>query len=172
MDENKLTDEEIIKALDICYNEPCCSNECPYFNKHGRNFCVEDKALYKDMKRVVQEHAEQKAEIERLTEENRVVIHNMDFHRNKKFELQKQVDELTAFKNEAISLSLYGKGRKDGEEVAVKDTAKEILTEIDDLTLCIIGGSNEFEKGYFQAIADMKTAIKDLLKEKYTVEVK
>ena len=33
-------------------------------------------------------------EIERLTEENRVVNHNMDFHRNKKIELQKQVDEL------------------------------------------------------------------------------
>jgi biotin synthase-like enzyme len=50
------------------------------------------------------------------------------------------------------------------------DAAREILAEIDDLTLCIIDGSNEFEKGYFQAIADMKTAIKDLLKEKYEVE--
>lgn len=51
------------------------------------------------------------------------------------------------------------------------ETAREILAEIDDLTICIIDGSNEFEKGYFQAIADMKTAIKDLLKEKYGVEV-
>ena len=51
------------------------------------------------------------------------------------------------------------------------DTAREILAEIDDLTLCIIDGSNEFEKGYFQAIADMKTAIKDLLKEKYGVDL-
>ena len=33
-------------------------------------------------------------------------------------ELQKQVDELTAFKNEAISTSLYGIGRKDGKAVA------------------------------------------------------
>lgn len=51
------------------------------------------------------------------------------------------------------------------------DTAREILAEIDDLTLCIIYGSNEFEKGYFQAIADMKTAIKDLFKEKYGVDL-
>ena len=51
------------------------------------------------------------------------------------------------------------------------DTAREILAEIDDLTLCIIDGNNEFEKGYFQAIADMKTAIKDLLKEKYGVDL-
>jgi hypothetical protein len=50
------------------------------------------------------------------------------------------------------------------------DTAREILAEIDDLTLCIIDGNNEFEKGYFQAIADIKKAIKDLLKEKYEVE--
>lgn len=52
-----------------------------------------------------------------------------------------------------------------------KGVAGKILTEIDDLTLCIIDGNNEFEKGYFQAIADMKTAIKDLLKEKYGAEV-
>ena len=51
------------------------------------------------------------------------------------------------------------------------DTAREILAEIDDLTLCIIDGNNEFEKGYFQSIADMKTAIKDLLKEKYGVDL-
>jgi hypothetical protein len=51
------------------------------------------------------------------------------------------------------------------------DTAREILTGIDDLTLFIIGRSNEFEKGYFQAIADMKTAIKDLIKEKYGVDL-
>ena len=33
-------------------------------------------------------------------------------------ELQKQVDELTAFKNEAISTSLYGVGRRDGKAIA------------------------------------------------------
>ena len=44
--------------------------------------------------------------------------------------LQKQVDELTAFKNEAISMSLYGKGRKDGEAVAVKDTADKIFRQV------------------------------------------
>lgn len=56
-------------------------------------------------------------------------------------ELQKQVDELTAFKTEAISISLYGKGRKDGEEVAVKDTAKEIEQELE--------GKGYFEYGQF-----------------------
>jgi hypothetical protein len=55
------------------------------------------------------------------------------------------------------------------KEQAEKNTAKEITKEIDDLTLCIIDGSDEFEKGYFQAITDMKTAIKDLIKERYGV---
>lgn len=33
-------------------------------------------------------------ENKRLTEEHRVMEHNLDFYRNEKFELQKQVDEL------------------------------------------------------------------------------
>ena len=66
------------------------------------------------------------AEIERLTEENGWLSKECNKTTAECVELQKQVDELKAFKNEAISMSLYGKGRKDGEEVAVKDTAKEI----------------------------------------------
>ena len=70
MEEKKLTDEEIIKAIEKCFAFPMkCEDGCPYFNKHGRNFCVEENAFYKDLKRIVTEHAEQKAEIERLTEE-------------------------------------------------------------------------------------------------------
>ncbi len=180
-EENKLTDEEVLTAIEICFkaNLECC--KCPYFNKNGRNFCIEDKAFYKDMKRIVQEHSEQKeeieqlskdyesvvemntlfqadhklmsdklialevetnnqqAEIERLTEESnemfdRHSIENqaasllIDKRNKENSKLQKQVDELTAFKTEAISMSLYGKGRKDGEEVAVKDTAKKIYS--------------------------------------------
>lgn len=85
-----------------------------------------------------------------------------------KIEHKKQVDELKS--KQVIECHGMLKGC-DMVKQAVKDTAKEILTEIDDLTLCIIDGSNEFEKGYFQAIMDMKTAIKDLIKEHYGVEV-
>lgn len=84
--------------------------------------------------------------------------------------LQKQIDQLNALKAENTELhkehtALIAGSILEKQDI-VKDTAKEIVTEIDDLTLCIIGGSNEFEKGYFQAITDMKTAVKDLLKEK------
>ena len=37
--------------------------------------------------------------------------------RKQNTELRKQVDELTAFKEEAISMNLYGKGRKDGAKL-------------------------------------------------------
>ena len=50
------------------------------------------------------------------------------------FALEEDKRMLQNFKDEAISMSLYGKGRKDGEEVAhkqaVKDTAKEILQDL------------------------------------------
>lgn len=70
----------------------------------------------------------QKAEIEQLKEEHSVMEHNLDFHRNKKFELQKQVDELkNRFENKACcnmseNCSMVQK--------SVKDTAKEIFAEL------------------------------------------
>lgn len=98
-------------------------------------------------------------EVERLTEENEAYkeVKHIDIINElskENAELQKQVDELTAFKNEAISTSLYGVGRKDGAEVAVKETAKEILDEVayeytedmgytDWLEDCYFGGAME-----------------------------
>lgn len=48
--------------------------------------------------------------------------------------LKKEVDDLTAFKEEAISMNLYEKGKQDGKDLwyrqAVKDTAREICNLI------------------------------------------
>ena len=79
----------------------------------------------------LQKNEELQKQVEKLTEEKWKVQDDLDNCHAENTELQKQVDELTAFKNEAISMSLYGKGRKDGAEVAVKDTAKEILQGFD-----------------------------------------
>lgn len=154
MEEKNLTDEEIVKAL-------TCKKEVILEEVHRTNNSVDDLIVCVDAKVVVgaldfihrlqgdysilkeryvkvlglneKVIAEQKAKIERLTEEKWQAQDDLDnYHEmlqeaeKENTELQKQVDELTAFKNEAISMSLYGKGRKDGEEVAVKDTAKEI----------------------------------------------
>lgn len=132
---NAITDEEIVKALEICYNTPCCTNDCPYFNKNGRNFCMEGKAFYKNLEDLINR---QKAEIERLTEEKWQVQDDLDnYHAmyqvevKAKAELQKQVDELT----DKLGKVLLGVQADEllvakGIEQSVKDTAKEILTEL------------------------------------------
>lgn len=192
MEEKKLTDEELTKAVEFCIS---MKESVGYIDGykikvikfadildliHRQKAEIErlkkrEKIADKDLDDVSnewancrEENARLKAEIERLTEENEY----LDMC-GKQFlaDYQKcEIERAETQKQAEYWESETKIARRDIDE-AVKDTAREILTEIDDLTLCIIGGSNEFEKGYFQAIADMKTAIKDLLKEKYTVEV-
>ena len=120
-DEKKLTDEEIVKALEYCEkNEGCIGGVCPFYSADCE--CV---------KPALDLIHRQKAEIERLTEENGQL---KGYNSGLEYELelkQKRVDELTAFKDEAISMSLYGKGRKDGEEVGYKQAIKNIAKEVE-----------------------------------------
>ena len=139
MEEKKLTDEEVLTAIELCFKAhlDCC--KCPYFNKYGRNFCIEDNLFYKDMKRIVTEHAKQKAEIEQLTKIAEVRLQdNLDTcnllvkAEYKNAELQKQVDELKAYAEDVYKKAVdreedaYSLGFDNGKEQAVKDTAKEI----------------------------------------------
>ena len=145
MNEKKLTDEEVITAMEICYTFTGCTNECPYFNKNGRNFCMEDKAFYKDLKDLINRlQAENKGledlcnktyddltkEIERLTEELNKAYNSVEKIGRNAHEmltnledenkaLQKQVDELK-FDKELLQKLI------DKRE---KDTAKEILAK-------------------------------------------
>ena len=223
MQEKKLTDEEIVKTLALCTKSRCddeATGDCPLKRDECCQTIMAINALNL-IHRLQSENAglkergeivinslhetidKQKAEIERLTEENAILKENppilvgrslgktirakllaFDKMKEQNAELQKQVeklkeeneyldivarqsladyqtvqvqvDELTAFKNEAISMSLYGKGRKDGEEVAVKDTAKEIWEHIVD---CFLMRS---ENKYF---------FKEWLQDRYGVEV-
>ena len=59
--EKKLTDEEVVKALECCINDKC-SEECPYRGK--RYDCVYQHRHEKDLLDLINR---QKAEIERLT---------------------------------------------------------------------------------------------------------
>ena len=173
MEEKKLTDEEIVKAWDVCYNSPCCNADCPYFNKNGRNLCLENKAFYRDMKRIAEEYVKQKAEIERLTEENAILKENppilagrslgktirakllaFDKMKEQNDELQKQVDELRKRlidEFEAFKVEAYGKVKQQ----AVKDTAKEIFSFI----------VNQYDGEYFLH------NVEQFIAEKYGVEV-
>lgn len=82
-------------------------------------------------------------EIERLTEdyEERLctAANVYQVALDEKAELQKQVDELTDFKNQVTLFGLYGAGLENGRKQAVKDTAKEIYDKciaIDKATGC------------------------------------
>ena len=171
MEEKKLTDEEIVKALE------CCTDE--------ENVNCEGRPLVKESCAIIRKYAldlirRQKAEIERLTEEHERIawskqqyldwVHGFlsthtdmkdrgeDYKmfdrdwmcgvfwakiegsieyiidlENQRNELQKQVDELTDKNTELKGdyVKGYEAGVDEGWDNAVKDTAKEIIEELD-----------------------------------------
>lgn len=178
MEGKKLTDEEIVKAWECHINGLVCDKQCPY--KVKGISCLNGRHA-RDTLDLIHRW---KAENERLTEENAILKGNppmivgrsngktirakllaFDKMKERNAELQKQVDELMGFKNEAISMSLYGKGRKDGEEGAVKATAKEVLQMLHDIGGC--DATDEWSKGYDAAIDTAYEAVK----KRYGVEV-
>ena len=100
MEEKKLTDDEIVKDIERSTGMPS------YWKKIVLDLIHRLQGENKRLEKLLDDKCDRCIE--------------------RGHELQKQVDELTTFKNEAISLSLYGKGRKDGEEVATKDTAERV----------------------------------------------
>lgn len=155
-DEKKLTDEEIVKALECCANfstQKDC-DLCPI----GVIKCFEQENLVPQL--ALDLINRQKAEIERLTEENKQLEEEIDLEvdlqtqrkrqiiaesqefidelANKNAELQKQVDELTAEKEDLYfqnqNLQTYIDNHepiwKRNTEQAVKDTAKEIFEKL------------------------------------------
>lgn len=132
-EEKKLTDEELLKAMEFCLKKEECGKDCRLFNVQGcmwnmfnqsfqlirrlqkkiklleinlANECEEHKQFVKLAKNVDEE---QKAEIERLTEELKVSERNLTVEsrnyessnhivgllKGENAELQNQVDELT-----------------------------------------------------------------------------
>jgi hypothetical protein len=91
MEEKKLTDDEIVKALEICSIEVEIHDlddckECPYFIK--KIDCVTGKRSEKDFLDLINR---QKAEIERLKID---LANEKNWGKIQKKQLQKQVDEL------------------------------------------------------------------------------
>ena len=184
---NAITDEEIVKALDICYTSPCCTNECPYFNKNGRNFCVESKAFYNDLKALINRLQD---ENERLTEDCESAdavleaqTHLIDLIKKDKAELQKQVDELkNELQSKEISIEMSGghiikmnvgkwaEMSKVIEQQAVKDTAREIFDWLkSEVIMTEIPHCGELSEEDVEAV--MLWQIEEHFKKRYGVEV-
>lgn len=100
MEEKKLTDEEMIKAYELCVMDGVGCAECPYsvYAREGLGYCNGD--IEEDILDLLQR---QKAEIERLTEENGYLKQCAD---------------------------TFLEDCKRERKQAVKDTAKEILQTI------------------------------------------
>ena len=155
-EEKKLTDEEIVKALECCTKDGWCK-ECPYFingidcgNQRSEND-------YLDLIN------RQKAEIERLTQRLDYYNKSSDYHEGnqkeleeRNAELQKQVDELKTENKELYkehTTLIAGSILK--QQDIVKDTAKEIYCHI--------------AKAYYDK--EMLKIFREYLKERYGVEV-
>ena len=144
--EKKLTDEEVLTAIELCFkaNLECC--KCPYFNKNGRNFCIEDNLFYKDMKRIVTEHAELKKKVDDLKSNKlrgEIIMKNVNELMN---EIEEHCGDCEAWSGTDCKRNPYTQGcLKDEKQViechgmlkgcdmvkqAVKDTAKAVITDM------------------------------------------
>ena len=122
MKEKKLTDEEIVKALECCTKSRCddeTTGDCPLKKDESCSTILAINAL--DLIN------RQKAEIKRLTEENRKLGNEWDITTRYCAELQKQVDDGKKLYDFFEKLC-YDYHKLEGKcKQAVKDTAKEIL---------------------------------------------
>lgn len=128
MKEKKFTDKEIIKAYEHCYvNDGTCKSCC---------LSDEDKPCvsHEDVLDLINR---QKAEIERLTEENGYIKAHADQFLADYQKAQKQMDELKEEREnmQAVIFALEAEKRQ-----AVKDTAKEIIKWIKLNGLLAYGG--------------------------------
>lgn len=144
--EKKLTDEEIVKAFDLCINEGLGCGGCPYCKevRGDTGYCEGDieaevldlihrlqrqhkrlkkqlKSLQEDMKLEV---GIRNKEIERLNKENDQLVIEKRIIKDQKYEALQKLDEMTNKCNEIYWFKHY--------EQAVKDTAREILQELYD----------------------------------------
>ena len=132
--------------------------DCTAVIEYNEKFSKEIQSATILLEQRNKEIAEQKTEIERLTEERDVYLDDCSAVRHKirqeieeKFELQKQVDELKKENNDLLHERQMA--FMDGHQQAVKDTAKEIITMIDG------------------TCASMKTYLCSIIAKRYGVEV-
>jgi hypothetical protein len=128
MEEKKMTDEEIVKALEMHVN----SDGKYSFEEWDRCKTVTQSDILDLIHRLQSENAEQKAEIERLTKRLDVCSEQLYHSCIDKGELQKQVDELKERCEiaEGTKRRLTIFDRIEIHDKAVKDTAKEICLKI------------------------------------------
>ena len=163
--ENKLSDEDIIKAVEVCSTRGTFCKGCPFVKNGERCSNIEQltiellKRLQSKIADLLEERENMQAEIERLKNAYREGLKQGKFDSQVKIEeLQKKVDEL---KEENEYLDMCGKQffadyqkaevevgeLKEAISQAVKDTAvvvaKEILQQLYDEATCNVSETVE-----------------------------
>ena len=130
MEEKKLTDEDVIKALKNCINgdhKTKCKN-C-YYHIYDDTCLSMDKAVLNLINSL-------QSKLEKLKNDSRNKTNSIRELRDKKNKLQKQVDELKSqnewLTNEKAYLKKCADAFLGDYKNAVKDTAKVILSMFDD----------------------------------------
>ena len=168
--------EKFIECFELCTIRNIDCNNCKYdktdfcgisrsevleFMKNQRreinNLIKKNEKLYGLNMNLIQDKDILQNENNKLTEENRVMSHNLNFHRDRSLSFQKQVDELNEQKQALIRVCDNCPKVLTDVEQAVKDTAKEIC----DLIL------KHWEKKQFVECDWLRVAIS----ERYGVEV-
>lgn len=153
--EKKLTDEEIVKALECCIEDDLCK-ACP--------LCAESRCIRKRNTLTLDLIHRLQSEHKRLTEEKNQSAETAVDALTQNIELQKKVDELKeerdTYKNAVSNESeAYDLGYALGYDIAVKDTAKEILQELD-----LFFKGTTFRKGY--EFKNIEQKLKEIAKSK------
>ena len=166
----KLTDEQIVKALECCINECDCEN-CPYGNNDD---CMANVEHILDFIHRLQAENEQLTEVldkeyalrlkHQLAYESADAVletqrHLIDLIKKDKAELEKQVDKLKTFIDFKTANVMCDKCKQQ----TVKDTVKEIFEAIFDE--CWVIKDENGNRIFVESI------IKHIAKERYGVEV-
>ena len=160
MEEKKLTDEEVVKALEHCATENTCRGCVKYNGATTIDYfkCMRDtrKKVVDLFRRLQAENAEGKARIKELTRiaeyQQQSNIERWAIIQEKDKEIKRLTEEKdkyqkkwhTAYMNEldlqrqVDELKVYLPSEKVGSKQAVKDTAKEILTEIGESDILVV----------------------------------
>lgn len=161
--EKNLTDEEIVKAIDKCFAMPMkCEDGCPYFNKYGRNFCVEDNRFYHDLKDLIHRLQDENAGLLKENEELTISYHGVQNQAAKRIvELTKQVEKLTNEKAEQEA-EIERLNKCVMSEVQVRKCCEDIIQDTMKQTV------NDMGKEIYKRVTDN---LKMWLRERYDVEV-
>lgn len=132
MKENKLTDEEIVNALEVCIRGKGCES-CPYFENEIDCVRRSEKDTLDLIHRLQDENERLTEESDKMfdrhAKENQAASFLIEKRNNEIAELQKRVDELLNRRIEPKIFQCHADALETCPKVeqAVKDTVKEIL---------------------------------------------